>query len=202
MTTMTSVSIGKKPSAITLTDGAIAKVADLLAQEGNDALALRVAVRPGGCSGYSYEMFFDSETVRRRRGRASTARSRWSSTRPAPSCSRVPPSSTPTACRVPGSTSRTPTPPAPAGAVPPSAEPTRRRRRRRPRCHFASTATDVEVPDDGDIAPRRPARASRVAARPRTGAAPRASAGAARSGSTGRRGWPVSPRPDGWPAAR
>ena len=34
---------------------------ELLAQEGNDALALRVAVRPGGCSGYSYEMFFDSE---------------------------------------------------------------------------------------------------------------------------------------------
>ena len=67
MTTMSSVSIGRKPSVITLTDGAIAKVTDLLAQEGNDALALRVAVRPGGCSGYSYEMFFDSELVRRRR---------------------------------------------------------------------------------------------------------------------------------------
>jgi iron-sulfur cluster assembly accessory protein len=61
VTTMSSVSIRKKPSVITLTDGAIAKVSDLLAQEGNDALALRVAVRPGGCSGYSYEMFFDSE---------------------------------------------------------------------------------------------------------------------------------------------
>ncbi len=61
MTTMTTVSIGKKPSPITLTDAAAAKVADLLAQEGNDALALRVAVRPGGCSGYSYEMYFDSE---------------------------------------------------------------------------------------------------------------------------------------------
>ncbi len=61
MTTMSSVNIGKKPSAITLTDGAVAKVADLIAQEGNDALVLRVAVRPGGCSGYSYEMFFDSE---------------------------------------------------------------------------------------------------------------------------------------------
>jgi iron-sulfur cluster assembly accessory protein len=61
VTTMSSVNIGKKPNVITLTDGAIAKVTDLLAQEGNDALALRVAVRPGGCSGYSYEMFFDSE---------------------------------------------------------------------------------------------------------------------------------------------
>ena len=46
---------------IALTDSATAKVAELLAQEGNDELALRVAVRPGGCSGYSYEMFFDSE---------------------------------------------------------------------------------------------------------------------------------------------
>ncbi|HUY22646.1 MAG TPA: iron-sulfur cluster insertion protein ErpA [Acidimicrobiales bacterium] len=61
MTTTSSVSIGRKPSAITLTDGAIAKVTDLIAQEGNDSLVLRVAVRPGGCSGYSYEMFFDSE---------------------------------------------------------------------------------------------------------------------------------------------
>ena len=62
MTTMSSVSISRKPSVITLTDTDITKVTDLLAQEGNDALALRVAVRPGGCSGYSYEMFFDSES--------------------------------------------------------------------------------------------------------------------------------------------
>ena len=46
---------------IALTDNATAKVADLIAAEGEDGLALRVAVRPGGCSGFSYEMFFDSE---------------------------------------------------------------------------------------------------------------------------------------------
>jgi iron-sulfur cluster assembly protein/iron-sulfur cluster insertion protein len=47
---------------IVLTDQAAVKVAELMAQEGADEeLALRVAVRPGGCSGYSYEMFFDSE---------------------------------------------------------------------------------------------------------------------------------------------
>ena len=63
VTTMTGISIRRKPDPITLSDGAVAKVTDLLAQEGNDALALRVAVRPGGCSGYSYEMFFDSETA-------------------------------------------------------------------------------------------------------------------------------------------
>jgi iron-sulfur cluster assembly accessory protein len=48
-------------SPITLTDTAASKVAELLAQEGNEQLALRVAVRPGGCSGFSYEMFFDSD---------------------------------------------------------------------------------------------------------------------------------------------
>ncbi len=64
MTTMTtSVSIGKKPDPVTLTDAAAAKVAELLAQEDDEALALRVAVKPGGCSGYSYEMFFDAETA-------------------------------------------------------------------------------------------------------------------------------------------
>ena len=63
VTTMTtSVSIGKKPDPVTLTATASAKVAQLLAEEeGAEELALRVAVKPGGCSGYSYEMFFDTE---------------------------------------------------------------------------------------------------------------------------------------------
>ena len=55
------MSITNTESTITLTETAAAKVAELLAQEGNAELALRVAVRPGGCSGFSYEMFFDSE---------------------------------------------------------------------------------------------------------------------------------------------
>ena len=46
---------------ITITDVAANKVSELIKQEGDDALALRVAVRPGGCSGFSYEMFFDTE---------------------------------------------------------------------------------------------------------------------------------------------
>jgi iron-sulfur cluster assembly protein/iron-sulfur cluster insertion protein len=48
-------------TVIDITEPATAKVKELLAAEGNDELALRVAVRPGGCSGFSYEMFFDSE---------------------------------------------------------------------------------------------------------------------------------------------
>ena len=47
---------------IALTDVATEKVRELIEAEGEIDLALRVAVRPGGCSGYSYEMFFDSET--------------------------------------------------------------------------------------------------------------------------------------------
>lgn len=58
----TSVRIGRKPSPVNLTDTAMVKVAQLLAEESaGDTLALRVAVRPGGCSGYSYDMFFDAE---------------------------------------------------------------------------------------------------------------------------------------------
>ena len=46
---------------LTLTDNASLKVKELIQQEGDEALALRVAVRPGGCSGYSYEMYFDKD---------------------------------------------------------------------------------------------------------------------------------------------
>ncbi len=46
---------------IALTDTATIKVKELMDAEGQPELYLRVAVRPGGCSGLSYEMFFDSE---------------------------------------------------------------------------------------------------------------------------------------------
>ena len=48
---------------ITLTDTAAVKVKELLEAEGDLELALRVAVRPGGCSGFSYEMFFDGDVA-------------------------------------------------------------------------------------------------------------------------------------------
>ena len=53
-------STAQKP--LQLTDSAVTKVKNLLAAEGDDELGLRVAVRPGGCSGFSYEMFFDADT--------------------------------------------------------------------------------------------------------------------------------------------
>ena len=46
---------------IALTDSAATKVKQLIEAEGDTSLALRVAVRPGGCSGFSYEMFFDGD---------------------------------------------------------------------------------------------------------------------------------------------
>ena len=46
---------------IVLTETAATKVKQLLEAEDQPELSLRVAVRPGGCSGLSYEMFFDSE---------------------------------------------------------------------------------------------------------------------------------------------
>jgi len=48
---------------IALTDPAAVKVKQLIDAEGDSALALRVAVRPGGCSGFSYEMFFDTDVA-------------------------------------------------------------------------------------------------------------------------------------------
>ena len=45
---------------VTLTEEARKKVSDLLSQE-TEEMALRVAVRPGGCSGFSYEMYFDTD---------------------------------------------------------------------------------------------------------------------------------------------
>ncbi len=45
-----------------LTSSAAAKVRELIEAEGDPDLALRLAVRPGGCSGFSYEMYFDNTT--------------------------------------------------------------------------------------------------------------------------------------------
>ena len=47
-----------------VSDAAAAKVKSLIeAEEESDGLVLRVAVRPGGCSGFSYEMFFDTDVA-------------------------------------------------------------------------------------------------------------------------------------------
>lgn len=60
-TQLLNIKSNKPEKAVVLTDGAVAKVRELIQAEGDTSLALRMAVRPGGCSGFSYEMFFDSE---------------------------------------------------------------------------------------------------------------------------------------------
>jgi iron-sulfur cluster assembly accessory protein len=46
---------------ITLTENAAGKVKELLAEEGREDIALRVAVQPGGCSGLRYAMYLDDQ---------------------------------------------------------------------------------------------------------------------------------------------
>jgi iron-sulfur cluster assembly accessory protein len=48
---------------VILTEGAAAKVSNLLAQEGRDDLKLRIAVQPGGCSGLRYQLYFDEREI-------------------------------------------------------------------------------------------------------------------------------------------
>jgi iron-sulfur cluster assembly accessory protein len=54
-------SVQDASTVFTITDSAADKVKSLIVAEGNPELVLRVAVRPGGCSGLSYEMFFDTD---------------------------------------------------------------------------------------------------------------------------------------------
>ena len=49
------------PVPIIFTDSAADKVADLIAEEGNAALKLRVFVQGGGCSGFQYGFTFDED---------------------------------------------------------------------------------------------------------------------------------------------
>jgi iron-sulfur cluster assembly protein/iron-sulfur cluster insertion protein len=61
MTQILSIKSSQPQKTVNLTDAAVAKVRELIAGEEEQGLALRMAVRPGGCSGFSYEMYFDSE---------------------------------------------------------------------------------------------------------------------------------------------
>ncbi len=46
---------------IQLTEAAAGKVKDLLQEEGQPDVVLRVAVQPGGCSGLRYSMYLDDK---------------------------------------------------------------------------------------------------------------------------------------------
>ncbi|HEY1059985.1 iron-sulfur cluster insertion protein ErpA [Limnobacter humi] len=51
----------EQPSVLVFTDAAAAKVRDLINEEGNPNLKLRVFVQGGGCSGFQYGFTFDED---------------------------------------------------------------------------------------------------------------------------------------------
>ncbi len=48
-----------EPPPVTLSDAAARKIRELIAEEGNPALVLRVYISGGGCSGFQYGFSFD-----------------------------------------------------------------------------------------------------------------------------------------------
>lgn len=51
------------PDPLKFTDAAASKVKDLIEDEGNDHLMLRVFISGGGCSGFQYGFTFDENTT-------------------------------------------------------------------------------------------------------------------------------------------
>ena len=51
--------VTEMPAPIVFTDSAASKVAQLIEEEGNPDLKLRVFVQGGGCSGFQYGFTFD-----------------------------------------------------------------------------------------------------------------------------------------------
>ena len=56
---MLQETIEQTPAPLEFTEAAASKVRDLIAEEGNDALMLRVFISGGGCSGFQYGFTFD-----------------------------------------------------------------------------------------------------------------------------------------------
>ena len=51
----------KSSRAVLATESAVKKLVELKSEETAEDSFLRMGVKPGGCSGYSYEMFFDTD---------------------------------------------------------------------------------------------------------------------------------------------
>ena len=55
--------VAEMPAPLVFTDSAAEKVRQLIEEEGNDSLKLRVFVQGGGCSGFQYGFTFDEEVA-------------------------------------------------------------------------------------------------------------------------------------------
>jgi len=58
-----TAAISEMPSPLNFTDGAAKKVKELIQEEKNPALMLRVFVSGGGCSGFQYGFTFDENVT-------------------------------------------------------------------------------------------------------------------------------------------
>lgn len=58
---MTTAATEIDDSPLVFTDNAASKVKELIVDEGNDALKLRIYVTGGGCSGFQYGFTFDEQ---------------------------------------------------------------------------------------------------------------------------------------------
>ena len=61
MSTVAEVQEAEVASPLIFTDNAAKKVCELIAEEGDDRLKLRVFVSGGGCSGFQYGFTFEEE---------------------------------------------------------------------------------------------------------------------------------------------
>jgi iron-sulfur cluster insertion protein len=59
MNANSDTAVAEMPAPLVFTDSAAAKVAQLIEEEGNPDLKLRVFVQGGGCSGFQYGFTFD-----------------------------------------------------------------------------------------------------------------------------------------------
>jgi iron-sulfur cluster assembly accessory protein len=58
-----SLQVTEREQVFNLTPAAAAKVKELAAQEDSADAALRLEVQPGGCAGFRYGLFFDTDIV-------------------------------------------------------------------------------------------------------------------------------------------
>jgi iron-sulfur cluster insertion protein len=61
MNAVTDTAVAEMPMPLVFTDSAAEKVKQLIDEEGNPALKLRVFVQGGGCSGFQYGFTFDED---------------------------------------------------------------------------------------------------------------------------------------------
>ena len=58
-----SETTGTSTRGVSLSDAAASKIRTMLDEDGREGLRLRVGAQPGGCSGVSYQLYFDDQVL-------------------------------------------------------------------------------------------------------------------------------------------